>query len=255
MILENRDWWDDYGPGDTNFKYGLQANRPLSPINNDCYWETDTKKLYRSIGDNNWGFIYTPYTYPHPFRVTGPLADNDTQEIYLAPGWNWISFNVLPADLSLNSIFSGILGQVEQVKTQVQSAMHSGSNWKGDLADMSGIGQYKMYKVKVNATCTLTVTGTAIIPTTTISLQTGWNWVAFLPTTSMPIATALASISGQVQEVKSLTQSATYSGGVWSGTLTQLAPGQGYAIKMSAPGTLTYPAVTSAQLNQQRKNQ
>jgi hypothetical protein len=57
----------------------------------------------------------------------------------------------------------------------------------------------------------------------------------------MPIATALASINGQVQEVKSRTASATYSGGVWTGTLIQMDPGQGYAIKMSAPGTLTYP--------------
>jgi hypothetical protein len=71
-------------------------------------------------------------------------------------------------------------------------------------------------------------------------LQTGWNWVAYLPTTAMPIATALDSIKGQVLEVKSLTQSATYSGGAWSLTFN-MQPGQGYAIKMSGPGTLTYP--------------
>jgi hypothetical protein len=161
---------------------------------------------------------------------------------------------VLPADLSLNSIFSDILSQVKQVKTQTQSTIRSGSAWKGDLADMSGIGQYKIYKIKVNAACTLTVTGMAIAPATPIALTTGWNWVAYLPTTAMPIATALASISGQVQEVKSLTQSATYSGGAWSGTLAQLQPGQGYAIKMSAPGTLIYPAVAAAQANQQKRN-
>jgi hypothetical protein len=62
-----------------------------------------------------------------------------------------------------------------------------------------------------------------------------------MPTTAMPIATALDSIKGQVQEVKSFTQSATYSGSAWSGTLSTMQPGQGYAIKMSAPGTLTYP--------------
>jgi hypothetical protein len=172
----------------------------------------------------------------------GKLISAITQNISLTPGWNWVSFNVLPDDLSLNSVFNGILPQVEQVKTQTQSAVRSGGNWKGDLANMTGIGQYKMYKVKVNAACTLTVTGSAIFSTMSIPLVTGWNWVAYLPTTAMPIATALASISGQVQEVKSLTQSATYSGGAWTGTLTQLDPGQGYAIKMSVAGTLTYPA-------------
>jgi hypothetical protein len=171
----------------------------------------------------------------------------------LNAGWNWISFHVLPADRFLNSVFSGIIGQIEQVKIQTQSAIRSSGNWKGDLANMSGIGQYKMYKVKVSQACTLTVTGTTIASATPIALMTGWNWVAFLPTTAMPIATALASINSQVQEVKSQTQSATYSGGVWSGTLTQLNPGQGYAIKMSGAGTLTYPATASIQLNQQRE--
>jgi hypothetical protein len=164
------------------------------------------------------------------------------QSLSLTAGWNWISFNVLPGDLSLNSVFNGILPQVEQVKTQTQSKIRSNGNWKGDLANMNGIGQYKMYKVKVNAARTLTVTGSAIVQTTPINLAGGWNWVAFLPTTTMPIATALDSIKSKVQEIKSLTQSATYSGGAWSGTLTQLDPGQGYAIKMSGPGTLTYPA-------------
>jgi hypothetical protein len=169
------------------------------------------------------------------------VSSSQQQVVNLAAGWNWISFNVLPADLSLNSVFAGIVNQVEQVKTQTQSAIRSGGNWKGDLANMSGIGQYKMYKVKVSAACTLNVTGTAIGSATPIALVTGWNWVAYLPTSAMPIATALDSIKGQVLEVKSLTKSATYSGGAWSGTLTQLQPGQGYAIKMSAPGTLIYP--------------
>jgi uncharacterized protein (DUF2147 family) len=120
--------------------------------------------------------------------------------------------------------------------------MGNGGNWKGDLADMSGIGSNKMYKVKVSAACTLTVTGTAISSATPISLTSGWNWVAYLPITSMSITAALDSIKGQVQEAKSLNKSATYSGGAWSGTLTQMEPGQGYAIKMNAPGTLIYPA-------------
>jgi hypothetical protein len=169
------------------------------------------------------------------------VSNTQQQVVNLAPGWNWISFNVLPADLSLNSIFVGILTTIEQVKAQTQSAIRSNNAWKGDLADMAGIGQYKMYKVKVSAACTLTVTGTAIAPVTPIALQTGWNWVAYLPTTAMPIATTLDSIKGQVLEIKSLTQSATYNGTSWSGTLTQLEPGKGYAIRVSGAINLIYP--------------
>jgi hypothetical protein len=194
---------------------------------------TQSGRFYKCRIPNVWELYYQPFTYPHPLRA-------NPQTIALASGWNWISFNVLPADLSLNSVFNGILAQVEQVKSQDKSAIRSNGIWKGDLMDMNGIGSYKMYKVKVNAARTLTITGTAIASTTLISLQTGWNWVAYLPTTAMPIATALASITGQVQEVKSLTQSATYNGSSWSSTF-DMQPGQGYAIKMNGPGTLTYP--------------
>jgi hypothetical protein len=229
------------------------ANRPEKCTTGVGYWATDAGSdwnktnasehdgvLYRCTAPNVWTVYYTPYTYPHPLRVSGPLAD-DTQSISLNSGWNWVSFNVLPNDLSLNSVFSTILSHVEQVKTQIQSVIRSNNAWKGDLVNMNGIGQYKMFKVKVTQACTLTINGTADQSANPIPLGGGWNWVAYLPTTSMPIATALDSIKGQVQEVKSLTQSATYSGGAWSGTLTQLEPGQGYAIKMSGPGALTYP--------------
>jgi hypothetical protein len=106
---------------------------------------------------------------------------------------------------------------------------------------MSGIQAGAMFKVKVNAACTLTVAGSAVPSANQIHLGGGWNWVAYLPPTAMSIAAALESIKGQVLEVKSLTQSATYSGGAWSLTFN-MQPGQGYAIKMSSPGILTYPA-------------
>jgi hypothetical protein len=176
------------------------------------------------------------------------------QTINLIAGWNWISFNMLPANLSLDSVFSGILTRIEQLKTQDQSTIRSGSAWKGDLTNMSGIGQYKMYKVKVSTACILNVTGTADLSANPIHLGGGWNWVAYLPTSAMSITTALASISGQVLGVKSLTQSATYNGSSWSNTF-DMQPGQGYAIKMSAPGILTYPAAASVKLNQQRRKQ
>jgi hypothetical protein len=216
----------------------------------------DTHANYTSDSNPQEYFSHIMIDYSEAkFPLLPGGINEQSQTITLAPGWNWISFNVLPADLSHNSIFSSILAQVEQVKVQTQSAMRSGGNCKGDLTDMNGIRQYKMYKVKVNAACTLNVTGTAVLSATPIQLAGGWNWVAYLPTTAMPIATALDSIKVQVLEVKSLTQSATYSGSVWSGTLTQLEPGQGYAVKMSGPGTLIYPAAAATQLNQQKKIQ
>lgn len=69
-IEEDDAWWDDYD--DNNFVSGIAANKPGTCTDDDCYWETDTKKLYRCIGANNWTFVYAPYTYPHPIRQEAP---------------------------------------------------------------------------------------------------------------------------------------------------------------------------------------
>jgi hypothetical protein len=217
----------------------------ISSINYAANTITLANPISRNDGDNVW--LYKNSSGQIVLSGSAPdigayeYIPSASQTVNLLSGWNWISFNVLPADLSLNSVFNGIIPQVEQVKTQIMSAIRNSGVWKGNMANMNGIGQYKMFKVKVSAACTLTVTGTAVLSATPIQLAGGWNWVAFLPITAMPIATALDSIKGQVLEVKSLTQSAIYNGTSWSGSLTQLEPGQGYAIKMSGPGTLTYP--------------
>jgi hypothetical protein len=219
----------------------------ISSINYDTKTITLASPMTWSTGAPVW--LYKNSSGQVVLRGSAPdcgaheYVPTQLQTWSLIAGWNWISFNVLPADLSLNSVFSTILTQVEQVKAQTQSAIRSSGAWKGDLVDMNGIGQYKMYKVKATQVCTLTVTGTAVPSATPIQLAGSWNWVAFLPTMAMPIANALDSIKGQVLQIKSLNQSATFNGTSWSGTLTQLEPGQGYAIKMNGPGTLIYPDV------------
>lgn len=70
-IEEDVDWWDDAdvepgGESPSNFFCDLSGNRSSECTDNDCFWETDTQMLYRCVGDDNWTFIYTPYTYPHP---------------------------------------------------------------------------------------------------------------------------------------------------------------------------------------------
>jgi hypothetical protein len=71
MIIDKQDVWTDvksWGAGSNSyFTNGTHANRPGTPSDNDCYWETDTKQLYRSVGVNNWQLVYKPYDYPYRF--------------------------------------------------------------------------------------------------------------------------------------------------------------------------------------------
>jgi|GEM_PF-5493843 len=177
-------------------------------------------------------------------RIAGWDGNPEGEEIQsftLQTGWNWISFNVLPADRSLHTVFGGVIGQVEQVKTQSQSALRLNGNWVGDLADMDGIQTGKMYKVHVNVACILTVSGTRIASATPISLVGGWNWIAYYPDAPLPVGQSLTAIAPQVQQAKSQTQSAIVQNGSWLGDLTQLEPGKGYTVLLSGPGTVVYP--------------
>lgn len=64
--VEDRDYYDDIGDGDTNFTSDVAASRPGACTIDDCYWETDNKKLYRCTATNVWTLVYEPYEYPHP---------------------------------------------------------------------------------------------------------------------------------------------------------------------------------------------
>jgi len=73
MIKEDRDWWDDYGVDDTNFKYGKENERNQDCVENDCYWDSDNKILYRCTGNKIWKKVYEPLSYPHPLCSPTPV--------------------------------------------------------------------------------------------------------------------------------------------------------------------------------------
>lgn len=73
-IAEDRDYWDDIGVGDTNFTSDVAASRPGTCTTDDCYWETDTEKLYRCTSTDTWTLVYEPFTYPHPLTLTTSIS-------------------------------------------------------------------------------------------------------------------------------------------------------------------------------------
>ena len=233
---------DGWGiPGVSGDLLRLQQSGQRARIVNIDY-QTNTLTLDTSLSWTQGQGISLDYEGAAPdFGAHEYNPGAGTQTIVLNSGWNWVSFNVLPGDRSLDAVFGGILGQVEQVRTQNQSAMRVGGSWMGDLGNMDGIQQGRMYKIRVNANCSLTVTGTQIAANTPISLANGWNWAAYYPSSALAIGSALASITGQVQQARWQTQSALFNGSTWTGDLTQLEPGKGYTIRVSGPATLTYP--------------
>jgi len=166
-----------------------------------------------------------------------------TNTITLATGWNWVSFNTLPAAAARS--FSAFFGSnevlVQQVKTQTASATNTGSAWLGDASLMDRISQGAMFKIKVSNGFTLTVTGTPIEASTPVTLNNGWTWIAFLPNTDMSWDNAVAGVMSKLVQIKSQTQSKTNTGSSFIGDLSTMFPGKGYVIKTNAVGSLIYP--------------
>ena len=85
------------------FFKGLFVDRPTNPSDDDCYWATDTRELYRSVGDNNWVFIYKPYDDPHPFKNDTILGDY-TDPPPMPTGFTITSSNYYSISLSWDDI-------------------------------------------------------------------------------------------------------------------------------------------------------
>ncbi|MGE5342808.1 MAG: leucine-rich repeat domain-containing protein [Candidatus Omnitrophota bacterium] len=241
------DWIGAFGPG------GVSDCRAVGTISANGYY-------YLTIRSNaSSGEIITFKLFPLP---SGPAIDScesiefisdstysdlalhfgtRTQTFSLVKGWNWISFNIRPSNTTLNSVFASTQNSIEQVKSQNKAAIYSNGNWVGDLTDLNGIENGIMYKVKTSQACNFSVSGLPIPYNKPIALVTDWNWVAYLPPTSLPIKKAIDSIVACLIQAKSQTQSVLKKSTGLVGDLTQMDPNKGYTIKALNACTFIYP--------------
>ncbi|MGE5343542.1 MAG: SBBP repeat-containing protein [Candidatus Omnitrophota bacterium] len=246
-IANEGDWIGAFGPGGASdcrglSRIGSSGNYYLTINSNTASGEVITFKLWPLPNGPSMNAAETICFTADETLVDFPLHFGALEQKFtLVNGWNWISFNVLPANTSLDAVFGNLGNSIEQIKTQNKAAIHQSNNWTGDLTNMSGIANGIMYKIKVNQNCTLTVNGIPIPFNKPISLVTNWNWTAYLPTFPEPIEKALKCIFPQLNQVKAQMKSAVKSGSSFIGDLTQMEPNKGYMIKMNAPATLVYP--------------
>ncbi len=165
------------------------------------------------------------------------------RDIELHPGWNWISFNLLPANNSLGSVLASVHDPIgDLIKSQTQFAQNSlNFGWLGSL---TSILNPPMYQYRTADADTIHQLGTLIDPTEVdIPVAAGWNWIGFIPQFPLTVNAALASLTPANGDlIKSQTQFAQYLAGFgWIGNLTYMSPPNGYLLKMASAGTLTYP--------------
>ena len=158
-------------------------------------------------------------------------------------GWNWISLNVKPSDLSIDGIFGGMTFQdLDYVKsTEYSSIYYSSNGWFGDLTSFP---EKRIVKMKKNTAEVLSVEGEEINPEiTSIPLVPGWNSIAYLLRSDAAVNAAfnVSSIPDGNIVLKGIDGSSVYySGTGWTGEIDTLRVLSGYVINVEGAGGLKY---------------
>ena len=190
------------------------------------------KNITISIDVNN-NIICGEVNHLSDFAVMSSSGGGTTAALSLASGWSWISFNVLPSDLAVETVMGGLSQLAILVNNSGQFYIPGVVNGVGQLDILQG------YKVYMNAAGQLSVQGQAVSRTTPINLGQGWNFISYLPQTSLPAETALASVVSQLAIAKN------DAGGFYIpnvvNSLGSMGPGKGYKLYMNSGATMTYP--------------
>lgn len=209
-------------------------------------WDGSQCITYNDVVEN---FDFVPGTFIGTPLTPIEFNTSSTQErmIPLKKGWNWVSYNLDLEDNGLDSLTVSLKHKQNQDQIQSVSSFSSydatSQKWIGGLNEVSFRHRYLHFTQAVD---TLVLIGTPYdVPSSTIQIKEGWNWIGFVPQIGMGIDTALSSltfVNGDL--IKSHTAFAQYIAGEgWIGSLDFMEPGEGYLLNKKTSGTLTYPNI------------
>ena len=216
-------------------------------------WDASKGLMSEAVASQNVSFV-SDTVYGKP---TEPIVFSNGktryQNIPLSKGWNWVSFNLANkkgmADIN-TYLSSGEWGSNSIVKTL--SAPYANYSTATNQWMTSGIklNNTNMFKIYSDIDQTLSVSGSDInLDSTKISVKAkSWNYIAYLPTGSMTLKTALADYQAKDGDViKSNEGFAMYYGNEWIGSLKSLQPNCGYMLKNTGDScSFRYPSSSSA---------
>lgn len=163
----------------------------------------------------------------------------------LAAGWNWNSHD-LAAPLEVNELD----GLVTRILTQTQEAIADDN--LGLVGNLHSVDAAEAMKLMAAEPAVKSFTGEQYNPASaSVYLRKGWNWLGYPVSTELTLADALSMLEAEENDcIENLDGGfATFTEGVWTGTLETLQPGRGYLYKSASDKTFVYntvPSVASA---------
>jgi hypothetical protein len=174
-----------------------------------------------------------------PQAVT--TADAALQAKALHSGWNLLAPCVDTSGLSVSDTLQSLAGAYDMVLGEGGAYVVGLPEGAQSLHEVAPPWGYYV-RVQGSGAVTMTQLSAAFDPHAPIPLTAGWRWVGYCVGASLPVTAALQSIAGQYDMV--LGERGAYVAGLPPEfqSLRELRQGAGYLIRMTADGTLVYPA-------------
>jgi hypothetical protein len=169
-------------------------------------------------------------------------ATSTCADLSLVSGWNLVSLPYQPADTAIASVLATIAGSYSIVWGYTSPSWKFYDPAAAEGSTLTTLEAGKGYWVKASSAQTLTVCGSS--PSSTVTLNSGWNLVGYTGAACTTASTVLANVPGTLQIAWG------YAPPTWmfydpnaivGSTLTQICPGYGYWIKVQSGGAWIIP--------------
>jgi hypothetical protein len=181
------------------------------------------------------------------YNFGGTAVATTSQTLSLQTGYQFVSTRIEAADMDMEAVVGGIIGNLTFIKNTAGSFLHKpGPDW------VNNIGDWKVkegYLFNMTAPSVLTLSGIQEAADSPIPVQAGYQLISYLPEYPINAQTALASILDNMEYVRNSAGAYLRKvGGNWVSNIGTMKPGEGYLLKMHAPDVLIYPGASMATL-------
>lgn len=160
-----------------------------------------------------------------------------TMRMAAAEGWNWASHTLATA-VQPGSIFTGAESVAQRIITSEGESEWRDARWRGDAQQLLPAESFRLL---TGGAASYVVSGDEYNYNSLISLPAGWTWLGYPVSQPMAPADALAYLTPDEGDcLVGQDGFIVYSDGAWQGTLSRLAPAEGYMYRSVAPKSLAY---------------
>lgn len=197
-------------------------------------WDNSRNTMYVAKEKTSYRADAIEGTNKVPFLLHSQEAE---QFIVLTQGWNFVSFNVNPANRNINNVLATLTqdeSQIKQLTTGFSAYNPSTKQWSGAISE---IDINKGYKIYVPQDDLLKVRGTLLKDEYSVSIdevrENKYNWVAVHNNEAIEIDKAINKAElkgGEVLRHNDRFAILESDKSSWSGDLSLIEPGMGYEL-------------------------